>query len=585
MTEADTLSNQSKILVLEELHRALEVGFADASERQRKLLGYLVGEELEGRGDRLKAYSIATQVLGRPADFDAQQDSIVRVEVGRLRRSLEYYYLTAGAGAPVVIAIPKGQYRPVFQRAEMALPAPLAPQAPPAPLAAPLADPLAAPPVASRGPGLWFAAGAAVVLLCAAILGLIWLNRPPAPVETRRPARGPVVAIAPFSLAADKQGQAYIADGLQAELAATLSEFEWLTVVPLTEDVAIRADREPNGSAADFVARVSLRLEGDKVLATALLLDGETGGVRWTKHYDVHLHADEIAAMQRDIASKIAVDVGHPFGIVADIARTRLTAEETSSDEAFLCELQAFHYWKTLRSDDFAVARGCFENARNKDRFDADSLAIMALLTLDPANAHFHGASGGQTRAEGRRLAQKAFQMANFRFLPRVAYYSAALCAGDTDVFRDVARAVVRDYPNHPLALVDVGAKFVLGADAPAEGLPLIERARALSARLLATEVVAPAVDALRREDFSTIDRLRKMAWRTDSIAAIILHLSLAAARGDAEETARAKARLAEVGLSDKAKVLAALDAYCWSPSTRALVARHVETAYAGAAR
>jgi adenylate cyclase len=77
--------SEMKLAVLEELHRAFDSGLDGASERQRGLLSYLVTEELEGRGERIKAYSIATEVFGRAKDFDPQQDSIVRVEVGRLR--------------------------------------------------------------------------------------------------------------------------------------------------------------------------------------------------------------------------------------------------------------------------------------------------------------------------------------------------------------------------------------------------------------------------------------------------------------------------------------------------------------------
>ena len=126
---------QFKLAVLNELHRAFDRGLDGASERQRNLLSYLVTEELEGRGERLKAYSIATEVLGRPNNFDPQQDSIVRVEIGRLRQALERYYLIEGKDAPIVISIPKGQYRPVFTAAHPDAPEPARLAPPPAPAA------------------------------------------------------------------------------------------------------------------------------------------------------------------------------------------------------------------------------------------------------------------------------------------------------------------------------------------------------------------------------------------------------------------------------------------------------------------
>ena len=83
-------------------------------------LSFIVEETLAGRGDRLKAYTIATDGLGRDAKFDPQTDPIVRVEAGRLRRALEQYYATDGRNDPVVIEMPLGHYAPSF-RANTAL--------------------------------------------------------------------------------------------------------------------------------------------------------------------------------------------------------------------------------------------------------------------------------------------------------------------------------------------------------------------------------------------------------------------------------------------------------------------------------
>lgn len=84
-------------------------------DRAKRFLTYVVEEAIAGRGDRIKAYSIATEVFGRGSDFDAQVDPVVRIEAGRLRRALEYYYLTSGRDDEIVITIPKGGYLPLFE--------------------------------------------------------------------------------------------------------------------------------------------------------------------------------------------------------------------------------------------------------------------------------------------------------------------------------------------------------------------------------------------------------------------------------------------------------------------------------------
>lgn len=87
------------------------------SDRLVEFLRYVVAEALAGRGDQLTGRAIAQEVFGRGASFDPQQDSIVRVEAGRLRRRLTVYYAGVGQRDPLRIAIPKGHYVPIFERA------------------------------------------------------------------------------------------------------------------------------------------------------------------------------------------------------------------------------------------------------------------------------------------------------------------------------------------------------------------------------------------------------------------------------------------------------------------------------------
>ncbi len=92
----------------------------DGSARSREFLNYVVEEVLAGRAAYLKQAAIAVEVFGRKPDFDAVIDPIVRVQAGRLRRSLERYYLLSGDTNSIRIQLPKGSYAPVFvETAEM----------------------------------------------------------------------------------------------------------------------------------------------------------------------------------------------------------------------------------------------------------------------------------------------------------------------------------------------------------------------------------------------------------------------------------------------------------------------------------
>jgi adenylate cyclase len=96
----------------EELERLLASADFDGTPRSRAFLRFVVEETLTGRQDGLSQASLATVVFGRRPDFDPTIDPIVRIQAGRLRRSLERYYLLDGRRDPVRIELPRGSYVP-----------------------------------------------------------------------------------------------------------------------------------------------------------------------------------------------------------------------------------------------------------------------------------------------------------------------------------------------------------------------------------------------------------------------------------------------------------------------------------------
>ena len=100
--------------VRDALERVVASEEFQASPQLVTILRYLVDAAL--RGEKLKAYTIAIEALGRNLHFDAQLDPIVRVEATRLRRALARYYVGPGRGDPVIIDLPSGGYTPIFSR-------------------------------------------------------------------------------------------------------------------------------------------------------------------------------------------------------------------------------------------------------------------------------------------------------------------------------------------------------------------------------------------------------------------------------------------------------------------------------------
>jgi hypothetical protein len=99
------------------------------SETMKRLLAYLCSH----RGKDISEYAIATEALGRRADFDSRTDASVRVQISRLRRKLEAFYELEGATEPFMLYIPMGTHsliivnrasEPLNRNAIISLPAP-----------------------------------------------------------------------------------------------------------------------------------------------------------------------------------------------------------------------------------------------------------------------------------------------------------------------------------------------------------------------------------------------------------------------------------------------------------------------------
>lgn len=127
-----------------------------------KLLRYLADHALAQPGVTLKEYQIATEVFGRPADFDPQVDSAIRVQAGRLRLKLLDYYSHEGLADAIIVEMPNGSYTLNFHDRET-----LRPVVPPAPAIFPPSR------IPENGTKRWVIATGVLSIVLAAALAVI----------------------------------------------------------------------------------------------------------------------------------------------------------------------------------------------------------------------------------------------------------------------------------------------------------------------------------------------------------------------------------------------------------------------------
>jgi hypothetical protein len=99
---------------VEQLDRLLASRTLHGSESLKGFLRFVVTRAIDNGEGSLKEYIIATEVFGRSSNYDSRNDSVVRVQAGRLRSKLQEYYSTEGKDDSILIELPKGHYTPTF---------------------------------------------------------------------------------------------------------------------------------------------------------------------------------------------------------------------------------------------------------------------------------------------------------------------------------------------------------------------------------------------------------------------------------------------------------------------------------------
>ncbi len=86
----------SRAEVREQLARLLDSSLFRGSRRYPGLLRFIVERKLDGHIELLKERTLGVEVFGRRADYDTNQDPIVRVSAAEIRKRIAQYYHEPG---------------------------------------------------------------------------------------------------------------------------------------------------------------------------------------------------------------------------------------------------------------------------------------------------------------------------------------------------------------------------------------------------------------------------------------------------------------------------------------------------------
>lgn len=519
------------------LERILASRCFEQAARSSSFLRFVVGETLAGQGERLKGYTIAIEVFGRPADFDAQSDPLVRVEAGRLRRRLIEYYAGEGRDDPVRIELPRGSYSVVSsyhgrRAAEMAT-------------AAVLLGPMPehSENEAARNRRRWrrirAVLVAAVLLAGLAVIVLQQFELAPTTPPSARAAGEdgtPPIVVMPF----ENLGGA---DGL-AELAATLTEEMFLLLDrPATLAAPAEASAALERATPAYVLNGTVREFDGRVRITARLARADTGRQIWSDAYDEPLAALRSSAGQRRVARRVAA-VAEPYGPLFDAELERARGIAADAQTPRDCALRYYEYRRVFGAAQHAAALECFDGVTVRNP-TAEGWAGLALLLADGWAHGFAGQGGNATALDrAREAARRAMDIDGANLHANLALASVEFFGG-ADA-RETADRILAQWPENAEAQAFLGAMFVLSGDTE-RGSALVESAIEWTPRPPGGYYASRTLVALREQRYA--DALAS-ALRIDSPDWPLGHLIVAAAGalgGRPDLAARARARLIEL--------------------------------------
>ncbi len=297
--------------------------------QQSALLKYVVNQTLAGKADRIKGYTIATEVFGRRSDFDQNIDPIVSIQAARLRRALADYYYGAGNQDPLRIDIPKGSYVPEFERRQSKATAPAAP---------------------SRHTGI--------------------------AVKSRWPA----VIVRPLRNLSGDPELDYWGIGLAMELAHELNRYPDIRV--MTHQAG---NPEPtiDPGAVQFSIDGNVRGDSTKIKISAQLTNTQTRRMVWSESYRFAAATDGLIAFQEDISRSIAVKIAGQHGSVAKTVDSMIAPQKPSDMQVYTAVLRYYEYNLKLTPDTFAAALEALQRAVAIDPECGQAWSMLAHLFAD----------------------------------------------------------------------------------------------------------------------------------------------------------------------------------------------------------
>lgn len=464
-----TDTGETDRIISEEFDRLLASPLFTRSPVLSRLLQFLVEHRLRGGRSAPKAYAIATEALGRSADFDPAVDSYPRVMVGRLRTLLDRYY----AETPWVhrLRVPQGSYEIVVQHRT----------SPPArstsgesdaeaghdagsPPAEATSSRQTMPAASAKKPRTGFWAGV-LVALALLVAGGWWLTNNQGRLFASAPVAVPLLEVS-APLSGDTPGSRALARALDGRLRDGLRRFDLVDLRSTRAPANSPAEDRPDYRLDVFIVRETQGPAADVTLVLNRVADQRT---IWSQQF--HLLTDE------QMPSFVAIDtaIAQVAGDYGVIVRDQVQRQPDNFAPGFAC-LAQFNRMRQMRN--LTNARqidACLRATLDRNPRDPVALNALSLLRFGDWQPRRGTPDGMAAFAEARSLAEQAYEngsgTAAGQFAMARANFYAGNCSGGVAMGDTAARLNPYDAD-----LAGFLGLFKLACNQPREGAALLQR-------------------------------------------------------------------------------------------------------------
>ena len=255
------------------------------------------------------------------------------------------------------------------------------------------------------------------------------------------------IVVAPFHFRGADVNLETLAEGLTAEINASLSRFSYLRVI-----AAGSSDR-----AARYVIDGGIRQAGSRLRLTVQLTDTIIGAQLWVETYERVLDADRIFDIQDDLVARIVSTCADPYGVLPRSIGDVVRGTEPARWSPYEALLHFFGYHQRLTAADHLAARQGLERAIEIAPRNADCWATLSIVYAHEYGHGFNPRPNPLERADA--AARRAVDLAPGSHLAHQALSTALLFRKDiTASVHEADRAIA-------LNPFDAGCNAAMGAN------------------------------------------------------------------------------------------------------------------------